>query len=64
MMNKQRFGLILIIAFMIQGCSIPLLQTKKAQIQLPEHYDQPSQASENFANNGHFVVCGKPNFER
>lgn len=50
MMNKQRFGLILIIAFMIQGCSIPLLQTKKAQIQLPVHYNQPSQASENSSN--------------
>ena len=50
MMNKQRYGLIVILAFLLQACSIPLLSTKKAEIQLPEHYNQQSQVSENAVN--------------
>lgn len=49
-MNKQRYGLIVILAFLLQACSIPLLSTKKAEIQLPEHYNQQSQVSENAVN--------------
>jgi multidrug efflux system outer membrane protein len=44
MMNKQRYGLklipVLIIALMMQACSIPLLTTKKADTTLPEHFDR------------------------
>jgi len=50
MMNKQRYGLIVILAFLLQACSIPLLSTKKVEIQLPEHYNQQSQVSENTVN--------------
>lgn len=50
MMNKQRYGMILIMALMMEACSIPLLTTKKAEVKLPQHFSQATQEQENAAN--------------
>jgi NodT family efflux transporter outer membrane factor (OMF) lipoprotein len=50
MMNKQRYGFIFIMALMMQACSIPLLNIKKAEVKLPEHFSQQAQEQDNSAN--------------
>ncbi|PPC95254.1 MAG: RND transporter [Methylotenera sp.] len=50
MMNKMHYGLILIMALMMQACSIPLLNTKKAETKLPEHFNQQVREDENSAD--------------
>lgn len=50
MMNKQHYGLIIIMALMMQACSIPVLNTKKAEVKLPEHFSQQAQEQDNSAN--------------
>ncbi|WP_036301236.1 TolC family protein [Methylotenera sp. L2L1] len=53
MMNKHsyiRLAVISALALMMQACSIPLLTTKKADTQLPEHFNNRAQAAENTAD--------------
>lgn len=53
MMNKHtciRLAVISAIALMVQACSIPLLTTKKADTQLPDHFNNRAQEAENTAD--------------
>lgn len=52
-MNKQtyiRLAVMGALALMMQACSIPLLTTKKADTQLPEHFNNSAQDAENTAD--------------
>jgi len=53
MMNKHsyiRLTVIGALALMMQACSIPLLTTKKADTQLPDHFNNRAQEAENTAD--------------